>query len=305
MRAPYNACLSFVRESRLLRVLAGAVLISFAAVFVSLSGVASAPAAFYRLVIGAAALFALAFLRGERLRLDPRFVAYVLLAGLSFAADLVVWHLSIYRVGPGIATLLPNFQVVLMTLAGWLIWRERLSLRVALAVGLAVGGLVLLLLAAPQAGHVRFLSGVGYGLAAALAYTAYLLFLRLAGGSASRESPAFFIGLVSSVAAVGAGTWVLIRGESFHVAFGMSWVWLAFYGLGCQALGWLLISTGLPRVPAALAGLLLLLQPTLTFAWDHLIFGRRFTLLELAGAALALVGLYLGLRWRSAKRAGA
>lgn len=289
----------------MLRVLAGAVLISFAAVFVSLSGVASAPAAFYRLVIGSAALMALAVLRGERLRLEPRFVAYVLLAGLSFAADLVVWHLSIYRVGPGIATLLPNFQVILMMFAGWLIWRERLTWRVTLAVGLAVGGLILLLMAAPEAGHLRFLDGIAYGLGAAIAYTAYLLFLRLAGGSASRQAPAFFIGLVSIVAAVGAGSWVVIRGESFHVAFGMAWLWLAFYGLGCQALGWLLISTGLPRMPAALAGLLLLLQPTLTFAWDHLIFGRRFTLLELAGAALALVGLYLGLRWRSSRRAGA
>jgi drug/metabolite transporter (DMT)-like permease len=286
----------------LLRVLAGAVLISFAAVFVSLSGVAPAPAAFYRLVIGAVALMGFAVLRRERLRLEPRFVIYVLLAGLAFAADLVIWHLSIYRVGPGIATLLPNFQVVLMTLAGWLIWRERLTPRIAVAIGVAVVGLVLLLMAAPQAGHGRFMAGIGYGLGAAVAYTAYLLFLRLAGSSTSRKAPAFFIGSVSVVAAVGAGLWIVLRGESFVVPFGMAWVWLAFYGLGCQALGWLLISTGLPRVPAALAGLLLLLQPTLTFAWDHLIFGRRFTLLELAGAALALIGLYLGLRWRSAKR---
>ena len=286
----------------MLRVLAGAVLISFAGVFVALSGVASAPAAFYRLVIGAAALMGFAVLRRERLRLEPRFVLYVVLAGLSFTADLVIWHLSIYRVGPGIATLLPNFQVVLMTLAGWLIWRERLTPRIAVAIGVAVVGLVVLLVEAPQAGHVRFMAGIGYGLGAAVAYTAYLLFLRLAGGSASREAPAFFIGLVSIVAAVGAGAFMMLHGDSFGVPFGMTWVWLACYGLGCQALGWLLISTGLPRVPAALAGLLLLLQPTLTFAWDHLIFGRRFTLPELAGAALALVGLYLGVRWRAAKR---
>lgn len=286
----------------MLRVLSGAVLISFAAVFVVLSGVASAPAAFYRLAIGAVVLLGFAGLRRERLRLDLRFVFYVLLAGAAFAADLVIWQLSIYRVGPGIATLLPNFQVVLMTLAGWLIWRERLTLRIAVAIGLAVVGLVLLLMAAPQAGHVRFMAGVGYGLGAAVAYTAYLLFLRLAGGSASREAPASFIGLVSLVAAVGAALWILIRGESFSVPFGMAWLWLACYGLGCQAIGWWLISTGLPRVTAALGGLLLLLQPTLTFAWDHLIFGRRFTLLELAGAALALVGLYLGVRWRTAKR---
>ncbi len=287
------------------RVLTGAVLISFAAVFVALSGVASAPAAFYRLIIGSAVLLGLAFLRREKLRLEPRFVVYVLLAGVSFTADLITWHLSIYRVGPGIATLLPNFQVVLMTLAGWLVWREKLTLRIAIAIGVAVVGLVVLLMAAPQAGHMRFKAGIGYGVGAAVAYTAYLLFLRLAGGAASREAPAFFIGFVTLVAAIGALCWILMRGDSLAVPFGMAWFWLACYGIGCQALGWFLISTGLPRVPAALGGLLLLLQPTLTFTWDHLIFGRRFTVIELLGAALALVGLYLGLRWRAVRRVAA
>ncbi len=285
------------------RVLAGAVLISFAAVLVALSGVASAPTAFYRLAIGGAALLVLALARGERLRLPPRFAGYVLLAGLAFAADLVIWHLSIYRVGPGIATLLPNFQVVLMAIAGWLIWRERLSRGVFIGIAVAIAGLVLLLTAAPEAGQGRFLSGIGYGLGAALAYTLYLLFLRLAGSAASRESPAFFIALISLLAAAIVAIWVGASGESFAVPFGFAWLWLALYGLACQAGGWFLISTGITRVSTALAGLLLLLQPTLTFVWDWLIFGRRFTVLELAGAALALIGLYLGMRRRSARRA--
>ncbi|HEX5313880.1 MAG TPA: DMT family transporter, partial [Gammaproteobacteria bacterium] len=286
----------------MLRVLAGAILISFAGILVPLSGVASAPAAFYRLAIGGVALAALALLRRERLEVEGRLAAFVLLAGFAFACDLVTWHLSIYRVGPGIATLIANFQVVLMALAGWLFWRERLGPRGLLAIAIAVAGLVLLLVAAPQSGNGRFLAGVGYGLGAALAYTLYLLFLRQAGASASRAAPAFFIALVTLLAAAVVACWLAIRGESFVVPYGMAWLWLALYGLGCQAGGWFLISTGLPRVTAALAGLLLLLQPTLTFAWDRLIFNRRFTWLEVLGAALALLGLYLGMRWRGARK---
>ncbi len=283
----------------MLRVLAGAVLISFAGIFVPLAEVASAPAAFYRTAIGGAALILLALARRERLHIQPRFAGYVLITGLAFAADLVLWHLSIYHVGPGIATLLPNFQVVLMALAGWLIWRERLGPRVALAIGIALAGLILLLMAAPGAGQARFLAGIGYGLGAAAAYTAYLLFLRFAGGTASHTAPALFIGLVSLMTAALIALWLGVSGQSFAVPFGMPWLWLALYGLGCQAGGWFLISTGITRVPAAIAGLLLLLQPTLTFVWDRLIFGRRFTALELVGAALALVGLYLGVRFRA------
>ncbi|MGH8161156.1 MAG: DMT family transporter, partial [Gammaproteobacteria bacterium] len=256
------------------RVLAGAVLISFAAVFVALAGVASAPTAFYRLAIGGGALLILALVRGERLRVERRFAGYVFLAGLAFAADLVIWQLSIYRVGPGIATLLPNFQVVLMAFAGWAIWRERLSRAAFVGIAIAVAGLILLLTAAPEAGHGRFVAGIGYGLGAALAYTLYLLFLRLAGSAPSRESPAFFIALISLLAAAVAAIWIGAREESFAVPFGMAWLWLALYGLACQAGGWFLISTGISRVPAALAGLLLLLQPTLTFVWDWAIFAR-------------------------------
>lgn len=283
----------------MLRVLAGAVLISFAGIFVPLAGIPSAPAAFYRTAIGGAALIAIAAARGERLHMQPRFAGYVLITGLAFAADLVLWHLSIYHVGPGIATLLPNFQVVLMTLAGWLIWRERLTWGLTLAIGVAIAGLLLLLVEAPGAGQARFLAGTGYGLAAAVAYTAYLLCLRLVGSAASHAAPTLFIGLVSLATAALVAVWLGIRDESFAVPFGMPWLWLALYGLACQAGGWFLISTGIARVPAALAGLLLLLQPTLTFVWDRLIFHRRFTALELAGAALALIGLYLGVRLRS------
>lgn len=276
----------------MIRVLLGAVLISFAGIFVPLSGVAPAPAALYRVLIGGAALVVFARVRGERLRPDGRFVAFVLLAGFSFALDLVLWHSSIYRVGPGLATLLPNFQVLLMAGAGWLLWRERISPGTGLGIGLAVAGLMLLLAAAPGAGHGRFVAGIGYGLGAAVAYTVYLLFLRQAGTAVSRGAPALFMALVSWATALFVTLWLLVRGGSFAVPAGMPWLWLVLYGVGCQAGGWFLISTGLPRVPAATGGVLLLLQPTLTFVWDHLIFHRRFSALEIAGAALALAAIF-------------
>ena len=44
------------------------------------------------------------------------------------------------------------------------------------------------------------------------------------------------------------------------------------------------------------AGLALLLQPTLSFVWDVLFFGRPMQAIEIAGAAIALVAIYLGSR---------
>jgi drug/metabolite transporter (DMT)-like permease len=58
--------------------------------------------------------------------------------------------------------------------------------------------------------------------------------------------------------------------------------------------GWILISTALPRVQVSLAGLIILLQPSLAFIWDILFFARPTGLAEMLGACLALAAIYLG-----------
>ena len=47
-------------------------------------------------------------------------------AGILFAADLFCWHQSIYFVGPGLSTLLGNFQVFLVALAGFILFSEKI-----------------------------------------------------------------------------------------------------------------------------------------------------------------------------------
>jgi drug/metabolite transporter (DMT)-like permease len=59
-------------------------------------------------------------------------------------------------------------------------------------------------------------------------------------------------------------------------------------------LGWVLISNGIHRVRASQVGLILLLQPLFAFVWDCTFFGRRFSLIEISGAVLALAAIYLG-----------
>ncbi len=56
----------------------------------------------------------------------------------------------------------------------------------------------------------------------------------------------------------------------------------------------MLITRGLPHVQAGTAGLLILLQPTLAFVWDIVFFARPTTLVDVAGAVLALGAIYLG-----------
>jgi drug/metabolite transporter (DMT)-like permease len=69
---------------------------------------------------------------------------------------------------------------------------------------------------------------------------------------------------------------------------------LVAYGVFCQALGWIVISRNLHKVDASRAALILLSQPTLTFAWDMLFFHRRTSWPELIGALLAIAAIYQG-----------
>jgi drug/metabolite transporter (DMT)-like permease len=50
----------------------------------------------------------------------------------------------------------------------------------------------------------------------------------------------------------------------------------------------------LPAVFASLAGFILLLQPSLAFVWDVLLFQRPTSLMNWVGVSIVLFAIYLG-----------
>jgi drug/metabolite transporter (DMT)-like permease len=72
--------------------------------------------------------------------------------------------------------------------------------------------------------------------------------------------------------------------------------WLLLLALGPQVLGWVLISYSLPRQPAALTALLLLVQPLCTVALSAAVLGERPSVFQLAGCAVIAAGVLYGSR---------
>ena len=99
---------------------------------------------------------------------------------------------------------------------------------------------------------------------------------------------------VSLLCAVILALSVLIEGESFAIPNPKTWSALIVYGFVAQVMGWVLIARSLPHLNASIAGLVLLLQPALSFTWDMIFFDRPTTWVEIVGAGLALGGIYLG-----------
>jgi drug/metabolite transporter (DMT)-like permease len=67
--------------------------------------------------------------------------------------------------------------------------------------------------------------------------------------------------------------------------------WLALLALTSQVIGWLLITVSMPRLPAAMIGALLLVQPAGSVALSYVILGERPSGSQLLGVALVLAGV--------------
>jgi drug/metabolite transporter (DMT)-like permease len=274
----------------------GAMLLSSTGIFVVLAQVAPTVSAFYRMLFGGAMLLGWVALGGRWMRIGWRDARLALVPALGFSLDLVFWHRSILWVGPGMATLLTNFQVFLMALAGWLAYRERLGRWFLPGIAVALAGLWLLVGAHWSLFDARHRLGVWLGLASGLAYTAYLLSFRRALSGHTALPAAQFLGLMSLLSAALLMLWGLGEGDTFALVTARSWSALLALGFFGQVLAWLLMVRAMPQLPASLVGLLLLLQPALAFVLDVLLFKRPTRGGDWLGLALALAGILLGTR---------
>ena len=278
----------------LIRLTAGAVMISFSGVWVKFSHVTPVVSAFYRVFFGGVILLALALMRREVKWQGGQNSLIVLLCGLFFSLDLWLYHNAIQWVGPGLGTILPNFQVFILAAVGIVVFKERMRLTFLAAIPLAVTGLFLIVGIQWRGLEPSYRLGIAFGLAAAFCYTAFLLSLRKLQALQAGKSRFYVLMIVSMVSAFFLAGEVYRTGAGFKIPDMQSLAALMALGGFSQVVGWLLITHALPNLRASLSGLILLLQPALAFLWDVLLFQRPTTALNWTGVGLALAAIYLG-----------
>ncbi len=282
-----------LHDRPVLAALAGALAISFSGILYRVADVSPTTGAVFRCLYAVVPLWLLA--RWEDRRYGPRplrqrWLAWV--AGLFFAVDLVAWHQGIEEVGAGLATVLGNLQVVLVGLLAWIIMRERPSNRALAAIPIALVGVVLISGAFENGAYGRNPGlGVAYGILTAFAYSGFLLVLREGNKDVRRPAgPLFDATLVSGLACIPIG---LVWGNLEWVPDWKAQGYLLLLALSSQALGWLLISITLPRLPAALTSVLLTFQPVLSVLFAWAILSESPSGLQLGGVACVLAGLLI------------
>jgi len=256
--------------------LTGAVAISFSPVFYVYSDTNPSTGAFFRMLYALPALALLAYLvrKADTRSSRTRWTAFG--AGLILAPDMLSYHSSMIFIGIGIATLIGNSQVIIVTLASWKLFGEKPNPAILLSLPVVIIGLALISgFADPEPYGEDPVKGVVFGMMAAFFYSSFLILFRYSNRELAPSSS------VQLDATVGAALGLLVLGLLPLSSMAIEplelqpiWPghgWLILLALLCQVAGWLAIAHALPRLPAAHTSFAILLQPVLTLIWGYFI----------------------------------
>lgn len=274
----------------LLAALAGAVLISFSAIFFSLSDVSPITGAFFRAGYALPVLFVLWWVRRneDRRPTSRRWIAMG--AGLALGADVISWHTSIDYIGAGLATLLANTSVIFVALGAWILLGERPRNTTMAAIPFILFGVTLVSgLGQGNAFGSNPVAGTLLALLAATFYATFLLAFRHSNDErAPAAGPLMEATLGGAIASLFLG---LLTGELDISFIWPGHGWLIALAIGAQVIAWLMIGYALPRLPAVETATIILIQPALTMVWGAIIFDERPSTLQMIGAVIILAGV--------------
>ena len=220
---------------------------------------------------------------------------WLLMPGLLFAGDLAVWHTSFLYTSAAMATLLGNCQVVLVSLFGWLVLREKMRWMYPVGAGLALAGVALLLLVSsrPLAEGRDPLIGNALALLTACFYAAYIITIQYLR---RRYSTATVILITSAVSA--AGLLIISKAASETLIVNTPAAWWSVIGLAVipHFMGQGLITFSQAKLSAGFTAVTLLLQPLCVAVWAWLLLEESLTALQIIGGVIVLIGIYLARR---------
>jgi drug/metabolite transporter (DMT)-like permease len=269
-----------------LMMLGGAVAIGFAPIGLRLSEFGPQATAFWRFAFALPLLAIVIFATGGRIRAPG---PLSLLAGLFFGLDIAFWHEALVETSVANATFLVNLGNASVGVIAWVVLKEKPARIWPVAIGVALLGALLLSRGADPGGSST-LYGDLLAMAAAAMVAMYLFFARLARRTETALNVLFWATVVELVVAGGATG---VTGEDLLPPDAAWLLAPLFLAIVAHVTGQGLIIAGVGRTPTAVGGLLLLVQPVtgVLIAWP--LFGETLSPLQMGGAALVLVGVWL------------
>ena len=184
----------------------------------------------------------------------------LIFCGLLFAGDLIALHASIERTTAANAILFLNAQPIYVVIGAWIVFRETVSPRFLMAMGLAIIGSAGVTWFGARAG-TGTLFGDALGVLAGLFYATYIL-------TASRLRDQYSSATINAwTCAVGAPALAVVSLLSADVLWPSTltgWSLVVALGVVAHALGQGLIVWGLAHIPTQFSSVALLVAPVAT-----------------------------------------
>lgn len=297
-RALYTSLMPATRLSALLVLIAAACVLAFAPILVRLTETGPAAAGFWRFAFAMPLLLILtARPGGGGMGLPSKWMG---LAAVFFVLDLSFWHYGIVMTSVANATVLCNLTPVVVTLFGWIVFKDRPRRLFVAAIGLAMGGAFAMSAGADGNQGTNPPLGDLFSLSVALWYAGYFLAVKAARATAG----AMRIMLWST----GLGLPLLLvvslaLGEDLIPASASGWAACAAMGL-MHVVGQGGVAWSLGRLPASLTAVTILIQPVVASGLGWLIFHETMTPVQMVGGAVVLAAIVLA-QWSSAQKKGA
>lgn len=266
--------------------LGGAVAIGFAPIGLRLSEFGPQATGFWRFLFALPMIAGVIYANGGKLG-RPSMMALV--AGTFFGLDIAFWHASLVMTSVANATFLVNLGNAAVGLVAWAVLKERPTNAWFLAMLVALLGAFFLSQGSSMASPGA-LAGDVLALIAAVMVGLYLFFAKLARRTETAMQVLFWSTAATlAVSAIASG----VRNEALTPPDPSWFIWPLALAVVAHVIGQGLIVAGVGRTPAALAGILLLIQPVTgaMIAWP--LFQEALTSVQLAGCALVLCGVWL------------
>ena len=271
--------------------LLGGTAIAFAPIFVRLSDTGPVASAFWRTAL--AVPFLWLWVWRQPAPATPLPVRAILLSGLFFAADLGVWHLSIVWTSVANSTLLANLAPIFVTLAGWVLWKQKVTPTFLVGMATAITGMFVLVGPNFGVGGTRLL-GDALGALTGLFYAGYFLAIKRARDAQASTARLMAWSTTISAAALLPVAWLSPQPFVPAGAYG----WSVVFGLAMvsQILGQGLIAYAFAHLSASLSSVSLLIQPVVAALAAWAIFGEAVGPIQLVGGAIVLAGIWISKR---------
>ena len=214
----------------------------------------------------------------------------VLAAGLCLALHFVSWIASLRYTSVASSVILVTLTPLLLVPAGYLMWGERLTRRLGLGIGLAIGGSVCIAWNDFQLSPPQALYGDLLALGGAVMMAAYLVCGRLVRPSVPLP---LYAGLVYASAALFLWAVCLLSPVSILGYAGSAYLILLLLGLGPQLIGHTVVNWALAYLSPTIVAVVLLAEPVGASLLAWLWLGESVSWLQGGGGVLILSGIGL------------